>query len=295
MIMDTLLFNPKAGAAQRLGLTSEQLLGALESRGIRAGIPQEEMTEEETAEFARQARGRVIVAGGDGTIHCVLKAVNTCPILQLAIIPMGTANHFATALNLPTDVTEAIDVIARGHTRRIDLGTINGTVFTQAAGAGMHARAFRIYGEQLEKRALDAAATAFEIARSCEALAMRVRIDDLELCYELSQVTVANTPTYGRLFTVAPDAKIDDGLLDVVIIGRLSKLELMEYALAAITGTLSALPKTETYRGRRIEIEAAGNEPVEIHADATPAGFTPATVEVLPGCLEVVVPEANRS
>lgn len=289
--MDILFFNPHAGTIKKHGITAEQLLAKLEAKGIYAVIS-EYMTDDEMINVAAKASGRVIVAGGDGTIHSILKAVDRCHAMTLAIIPAGTANHLASALGIPNDLDAAIDVIAKGRTKSIDLGKVDGTVFSQAAGAGIHAKVFHLYGEHKEKSAVDAATAVGKALAGWEPQPMRVVIDGEPYVEELTQITAANTPKYGRV-TIAPDAKTDDGLLDVIMVGKLSKLEIIEYGIAAITGKLLDMPKTNTVRAKKIQIEAIGTEQIDVHADAEPVGFTPVMIEILPGCLNVVVPEGQ--
>jgi diacylglycerol kinase (ATP) len=244
-------------------------------------------------EIAVKATGRVIVAGGDGTVHALLKAAGGCHSLEMGIIPAGTSNHLAAALGIPQDIDAAIDVIASGHLKPIDLGKVNETFFSEAAGAGLHAKVFRNYGEHKEKSARDAASAVMAALSDWEPQLMRVIIDGDPYLEELTQITAANTPSYGARFTIAPDARVDDGLLDIVMVGSLSKIEIVEYGLAAMSGRLSSMPKTHTTRARKIEIAAVGDDPIEVHADAEPVGYTPAVIEVLPGCVQVIVPKES--
>lgn len=290
--MDILLFNPSAGAIAKSGLTPEHLIEMLGAKGVNAYIPHY-ITEDEMINVANKASGRIIVAGGDGTVHKILKAAAQCHAVSLAIIPIGTANHLANTLGIPQEIEAAIDIIAAGYTRHIDLGKVNGTVFSQAAGAGLHARVFHTYGEHEEKSAIDAASAAFKTWTDWEPQLLHIVIDGEPYIDEITQVTAANTPIYGRSFNIAPEARIDDGLLDVVILGKLSKFELVEYGLAIMAGRAADLPKTYTTRARKIEINSVLDEPVEVHADAEPVGHTPAVIEVLPGCLEVTVPKGS--
>lgn len=287
--MDVLLFNANAGRVKLFGITAGQILSKLRDRGIDVTAPQPP-TNGAVISSAIESRGRIIVVGGDGTIHKVLQAAEGCRVIKLAIIPAGTANHLATALGIPSDLDAAIDIIAAGHTRCIDLGTINGTVFSQAAGAGFHASAFHLYGEHKEKSLTDAVSAVVTALGSWEPQLMRVVIDGTPYLDELTQITAANTPVYGGVFHIAPQAVLDDGLLDIVILGNLNKLELVEYGLLAMDGAISRLHKTFTTQARRIEITTVGDTEVELHADALPAGHTPAVIEVMPKCLDVVVP-----
>lgn len=288
--MDTLLFNPNAGSARRLGLTAESLMKKLEANGIDATIPAAK-TEQEMIDAAAAATGRVIAVGGDGTIHSLLQAVNRCHALQLAIIPTGTANHFAGALGIPGDMNAAIDVIRSGYSKQIDLGKIDDTIFCEAAGAGLHARVFHIYGDRRDKSRVAAATTAITVLADWSPKPMRITIDGELYSHEVSQVTVANIPVYGGIFKIAPEAKMDDGLLDVVAFTDLSRAEVIQYGIAAMSGSHAGLPKTYMALAGRVEIEAVGTEQIEAHADALSAGHTPSVIEVLPGCLDVIVPE----
>ncbi len=289
--MDTLLFNPNAGKAKKIGLTPEDLASRFYARGIEVEYPPC-ATEAEILDAATRSGGRVIVAGGDGTIHALLQAVDRCRALRLGIIPVGSANHLANALGIPTDIDAAIDVFAEGHTREIDLGRVNGVVFSQAAGVGFHAAIFRAYGERTEKSRVDAISAAIATFSDWAPQLVRVIIDGVPYVEEVFQVTAANTSMYGGQFQIAPDAVIDDGLLDVIIVGSLNKVEIIEYSVAAAMGAHLGLAKTYITRAKRVEVAAVGDEQLAIHADAMSVGFTPAEIEVLPGCLQVVVPEA---
>lgn len=122
---------------------------------------------------------------------------------------------------------------------------------------------------------------------------VRVIIDGEPYLEEVTQVTASNTPMYGGQFTIAPEAVIDDGLLDIMVVGRLNKVEVLEYAAAALRGGIRSLSKTHTTRAKRIEVAAAASEEIPLHADAVAVGYTPAAIEVMPGCLEVMVPRED--
>ncbi len=286
--MNILLFNPNAGMARRLGLTEDNLLSRLKSKGIEV----ESICcgdGEEMARTAAETDGMAIVAGGDGTIHSLLQAVNRCNALRIAIIPCGTANHLATALDIPQNIDDAINIMASGQIKAIDIGSVNGTMFIQAAGVGLHARIFHQYGEHKEKSSIDAAAATLSVFSGWEPKSMKITIDGSSSVEEVTQVTVANTPMYGGRFLIAPEARLDDGLFDVVILGSMSKMEIIEYAVSAMTGALAGKPKTSIFRAKSIDIESLSG-PVEVHADAQPAGFTPKSIRILSDCVEVVVP-----
>lgn len=88
--------------------------------------------------------------GGDGTIYQAVQRP-VCLEVELGLIPLGTSNNLAIAAGIPLEVEAAIATIVEGRSKRIDLGRVGEKVFTQAAGAGFHAEAFRLYGERREK------------------------------------------------------------------------------------------------------------------------------------------------
>lgn len=278
--------------AKKIGLTQDVLGEKLSDKGLEFEIL-ESASDQQMAEHASRASGRVIVVGGDGTIHSLLQAVNKCGAMRLGIIPIGLANYLAKALGIPTGLEAAIDVIVAGHTRRIDLGKANSTIFCQAAGVGFHAAVFKAYGEHKEKSTLDAMNAALSTLVDWTPQLVRVIIDGEPYLEEVTQVTASNTPTYGGQFTIAPEAVIDDGLLDIIVVGKLNKVEVLEYAAAALRGGIRSLSKTHATRARTIEVAAVASEEIPLHADAVAVGYTPAAIEVLPGCLEVMVPRGD--
>jgi diacylglycerol kinase (ATP) len=241
-----------------------------------------------------EGRELVIVAGGDGTVHAVASALigREC---VLGIIPMGSMNNLAHSLGIPLPIDEACAVIATGEPQSIDVGQINGQAFIEVAGVGLEAALFPAAEEfktpgllMTIRGVLDGLRTllAFKPAR------LKISFDGTSgRPYDAIQVTICNAPYYGLHFQVAPDAVMDDGLLDIVIYSHFSKLEYLLHSVSISQGRRVYQPKITHRRAKTLRISA--NERVEVQADGFPHGFTPVEVKVMPGALRVLSQSAH--
>ena len=298
-----LILNPVAGntpiaETQGTGETNEEAI----LRGLRAyGIEPDVWytTLEDTGEgLAKKAADEgaelVIAAGGDGTIHAVAAGLIERES-TLGIIPMGTMNNLAHSLGIPLPIKAACAIIAKGDTRAIDVGNINGKVFTEVAGIGLEAA---LFPAAEEIKSLGFISTVRGVIQglftlfSFQPTKLRISFDDKKRRpYEAIQVTTCNAPFYGPHFQVAPDIVMDDGLLDVFIYKQFSKLEYIQHAISISQGRRIFQPKITHRRVKSLRIFT--DHPVEVQADGLPHGHTPATVTIIPGALRVRVPTIN--
>ena len=291
MTKASLIFNPNAGRARSHAITSETLSGQLLDRGIEVtdihvddmqGIP----------DFVESVEpGSLLIAGGgDGTMYEVVQ-VAACRQLDIGLVPLGTSNNLAVSAGIPMDIDAAVDVAASGRVRIVDLGVVDGRVFTEAAGVGFHAEVFRLYGEHQTRNLLRAGEALLKTLAKWEPQEMRVTVDGVSHSVSAVQVTVANTPLYGNSYPIAPNASLDDGLLDVAEIrGCKTRLELVACVTEFMEGREPEMSNTTRMRGRRIEIAPLNDARVPAHADSEPIGYAPVTIEVLPACLRLRVP-----
>lgn len=294
-----MIFNPTSG----ISTVTEKRMSPEETErtiveGLRAyGIEPELMytTPEDGGEgMAKRAAASgeklIIAVGGDGTIHAVANAlIGTRSVL--GIVATGTMNNLAHSLNVPDTIPSACTAIAKGVTRSIDVGVINGHTFLEVAGIGLEAELFPL-GEKFKSPGLFS--TIQSVWNSFKTLLAykptRIRITTNEgkrRTYSALQVTICNAPYYGVHFHMASHILMDDGLLDVFIYRHFSKLEYLRHAAAISQGKRVYQPKLQRLRVRALCVTTS--EPVAIQADGQPLGNTPAEITVLPGALRIRV------
>lgn len=273
--------------------TERTVVEALRAYGIEPKIYH--TTPEDTGQgLARRAAEEhaelVIAVGGDGTIHAVANGlVGTKSVL--GIIPTGTMNNLARSLNIPDTIPAACTTIVKGETRTIDVGKINDHVFLEVAGIGLEAALFPA-AEDIKRPGMltniRGAITGLKTLLSFKPTRLRITIDERQDSpYHALQVTICNAPFYGVHLQAAPDALMDDGLLDVIIYSNFSKFEYLRHAISISQGRRLYQPKLRYLRVQSLRVDA--DQPLEIQADGELLGNTPAFVKVLPGALRVRV------
>ena len=233
----------------------------------------------------------VIAAGGDGTIHAVASGLIGTKS-TLGIIAMGTMNNLAHSLSIPDTIEGACAIIAKGETKKVDIGNINNHVFLEVAGIGLEAVLFPAAEEIKSRGWLSSVRGVFDGLKSLftfKPASIKVSFDgNRSRSYKVLQVTVCNSPYYGVHLQVAPGTLMDDGLLDVVIYKNFSKLEFIRHSISITQGKRILEPKITRRKVKTLSIKA--DYPVAIHADGVVHGHTPALISVTPGALSVRVP-----
>ena len=295
-----LIFNPTSGIstvttkAMTPGETEEAIVAALGSYGIELEVYHTTPEDTGQALSTRAAANHtevVIAAGGDGTIHAVAKGLIGTQS-ALGIIPTGTMNNLARSLGIPETVEAACEVIARGETRTIDVGNVNGHAFFEVAGIGLEANLFPA-GEEIKAPGL--LSTVRGIIKGLATILtfkpprLSISFDERRRRpYHAIQVTICNAPFYGLHFQVAPNVVMDDGLLDVVVYKNFSKLEFIRHGISITQGRRMYQPKITHRKVKSLRIST--EQPVEVMVDGEIQGHTPATVTTISAALGVRVP-----
>lgn len=259
-----------------------------------------EAGEERTAMVIRAAVDegvrRIVAAGGDGTVSLVangLAEAEALDLVALGVLPLGTANDYARSLGLPLDPEEAIEVIRTGRARRVDLGHVDGLGsrwFVNVAVGGFGGRVNeRVASEK--KRVWGPLAylrTAAEEIANPERYRLHARLDDEEMEVEALHVIVANGTRSGGNIPVAPDARLDDGLLDVVLVPALELPDLIALAPRFLAG---GHVKDDRLVVRRVsEARFRAEPPMPFGADGEPLGSGMVEFGVAENALAVIVP-----
>jgi diacylglycerol kinase (ATP) len=219
--------------------------------------------------------------------------------VELAMIPRGTGWDFARSLGLPRNVDQAVAVVTGGRTRTIDLGRVTygpwgggeaSSLFANVASVGMSgaiAQRANDTTKALGGKVSYVWAT-FAVFARWSNTEVEVAIDGQTRRARMHDVVVANGPYFGGGMKICPDAKPDDGAFDVLLIGDLTKRDLLFTLPKTFRGTHLPHPKAEVIRGTQVSVSAPGPLPVEL--DGEQPGTTPATFELVPQALRVRVP-----
>lgn len=299
-----MLLNPQAGGCEDPG--------ELEAR-LTADLPDARVESSGSADEAREiveagldaGCATVVAVGGDGTVHSVLNALGPeFDRAALAILPLGTANDLARSLSVPLDLSEAVEAVAAGRTRRLDV------VEVRAHGDGGDGEDVRYFanvatggfaGQVREDLDEDDKSRWGPLSYVRAGLEQMGDIDRWRVEMELEgepgsvggpqtivNIVVANGSRAGGNLPVAPDADPGDGLLDVVWIREGSTAELGALAAKMAAGQHLDEDRVETARARSVRVRT---DPVmPFTADGEPFSSDDVEFRVLPGVLRLVVP-----
>ena len=280
--------NPVAGrgAGQEVG---ERLAAALRGRGMAL-----EVSRTARAGDGRAAAGRadgfdlVVVVGGDGTLNEVVNGLEAD--LPVALYPLGTGNVLAKELRLPRRIGPFCDMVAGGRERLVDVAALGPRRFVSMVGVGFDAAVARAVHEARDGaiRMMSYVAPLVRAWTRYRFPPVRVSLDGGEAIESAGFVLVSNVRSYGGPLVVTPDAVPDDGLLDVCVLPRGSRVRYLRALAAFLLGLQHSLSGARYHRARSVHVTA--DERVPCQVDGDPAGFLPAAIEVLDRRLRVVVP-----
>jgi diacylglycerol kinase (ATP) len=273
-----LLANPESGAGG-----ANDVGRLLADRG--AQVERFELDDCDAA--AASAPDRIVVAGGDGSVACVAEVAGRADI-PLAVVPVGTANDFARALDLPRDPIRAVTLAIDGtRSRRLDLGSVDGDrPFVNAVSTGLSPVAARkAHGLKRALGPLAYAVGALRAGLSAQPVDCSVRCEgDMLFSGEAWQVTVGLTGAFGGGAEVAADPR--DGILDVVAVEAGSRPRLIAHAYGMRAGRVERQRGVISGRGSEIEIETDGRTGFNIDGEIVAARSL--RLSVLPRAFEVV-------
>ena len=230
----------------------------------------------------------IVAAGGDGTVNDVVNGIAGSD-LTLGILPVGTMNVFAAELGIPGDLDAAWAVIRAGHTRRVDLARANGRYFVQLAGVGLDAQVVQETSRNFKRNfgPLSYVISAAQIAAR-KPPRLLVEADGVER--EGSFVLIGNGRYYGGPVAVFKDARIDDGLLDVLIFKNLGYLDIARYLGTIFMGKHTDLADVEYFQTKKAAVRSDDDVPVEV--DGEVISQLPITFRISSRKLRVLVPAA---
>ncbi len=285
-----LLVNPHSARGKTLRLLP-QVERALDSHRIAFRVMQTHDLKHgtELALDAVEAGEVPVVLSGDGLIGAIGGAMAGSDT-PLGIIPGGRGNDLARVLGIPADPAAAVEVIAAGRTRRIDVGEANGHRFLGIASAGFESEANRIANQTRFLRGnLVYAAAALRALLGWRAVRFTVALDQERIRFSGYSVSAANSRAYGGGMFIAPNADLSDGEFDLVMIGEVGKFKFLSNLPKVFKGTHVDEDEVRVFRTPHLELSAS--RALAVYADGEHLTDLPVSLRLLPRALGVLAPQ----
>ncbi|HET7434699.1 MAG TPA: diacylglycerol kinase family protein [Thermoanaerobaculia bacterium] len=274
-----LIYNPAAGRgrARRWVRDVEEYL---RQRGARVDCEPSTSPQDLTRIAAESSRNRdydrVVICGGDGTLNLAVREFDL-ERGTMALIPSGSGDDFAKVLGLPRKLRGACDMVLDGKPREVDVATANGIRFLGVAGLGFDSEVASFAnrnGRFLRGSAVYLYAI-FRVLPKFTPRPVRIMTNGKTRSEEIMFAAVGNSRQYGGGIRITPSAVIDDGELDLTIVHRTSRGQLLKTLPLAYTGAHVKSAFVETGRGREYHFDA--DAPMEVYADGEAITRTPVT------------------
>lgn len=290
-----LILNAKSGSADRLG----ELLLSLDGLRLELVMPGDAA---DLQHYVRQASGRLrrmIVAGGDGTLNCVVNALGDDSSVDLALLPLGTGNDFSRCLGFAElSIHDVFSIAMEGRVDRIDAAICRTDerefAFVNVANGGLGGRIAALVDGDVKQTVGPAAYWLASAQALTDLVTHRVEltVDSQSMTCDLIGLAIANGRFAGGGFEVAPYAQIDDGELDLTLIPDLSALQVLTASTRYVLDGQPDETPAEAMRGRRVEFRS--DPPMPFSIDGESFEIAHGVVECRPEALSFVAPRGVR-
>lgn len=290
------ILNPRSGGGNA-ARAWEAVRGVLDGAGVAHALAETRGRGDATSlaeAAAREGWPAVLVLGGDGTVHeaanGLLRATDDdAPTVAMGIVPVGSGNDYAALLGIPRSPGGATRRALSAAPRLLDVGRVNGRWFVNAMGVGLDARVAieanrvrRLRGMGMYLWALARVLPRFRPPR------MRVELDGETIDRPLTLVAIANGARVGGGFHISPQARLDDGVLDLCACDALGTLGILGFLPRVMRGTHVGSACVTMRQVRRVRITSAEPLPVHVDGEILSEDARELEVEVEPGRLRVL-------
>ena len=291
----TIISNPTSGKGESLK-TAIQIHKILEPYGFEVEIKNTSGhgdAKNLASEAIHEGVQSIICCGGDGTIHEIINGLSTINPQhskpKLGIMPTGRCNNLAKELNLDNSPNNLCQLIIDSQYNSIDLGKVNETLFATVAALGFDSKVAEYVDEGKHPKFLSGTLSylygIFAVLFKFSCPKVSIKGDFGSYTGNIFLVASGNTPDYGGDFKITPNAKIDDGILNICIVKNISKIKALILLPRVFFGTHIKHPKAIYEPSKNLSISSENS--ISIWADGEYVGTTPATISILPKALNV--------
>jgi diacylglycerol kinase family enzyme len=300
----TVLVNRNGGSVRKQGITAASLREVFQKAGTEADvhlIPGEEICD--AARAAVKAGAEAVVAGGgDGTIRAVASVLVGGEV-PLGVLPLGTLNHFATDLKIPTDLAEAAKVIAEGAVRPLDVGEVNDEIFLNNSSIGFYPPIVQARDQEMKHSShgkwVSMAIVTFKLLPRLSSLRLKISSGDWSVERKTEVLFVGNNEYVLSAFAHgAPDRVADSGNLYLYLARSRSRLGLVGVALLGLVRDIKRTESVEDWRLPEFTVDVRRKRAIPVAFDGEVSMMrSPLRYRTRPRALQVILPpeEAEAS
>jgi diacylglycerol kinase (ATP) len=293
-----LIYNPTSGR-EEMRKRLPEVLAKLERGGLEtsthATIGEGDATLA-AAEAIERGFDLIIAAGGDGTLYEVINGMaEKSHRPPLGILPVGTTNDFARALAIPRNLEAACDLIVKQFTRDIDVGKVNNRYFINIAGGGSMTELTYEVPSKLKTMLGQLAyyMKGLEKLPRLRPIELLLKSDEMELHEEVMMFLITNSNSVGGFEKLAPDASLNDGLFDVLVLKKTNLAEFIRLTTLALRGEHLYDPNVIYFQTRHLEVSSP--DYVQLNLDGEFGGTLPCVFTNLKSHLQIIVDESGQS
>lgn len=292
------LLNPISGTSKK-----DALKKMIERETTAQGIPFEFMKTNASGDYellrdkiAHENITDVVMIGGDGTVNQVTAALRNIPV-RFGIIPVGSGNGLARAANIPTKPQQALALIFAGKSQKIDAFLVNGSYSCMLSGIGFDAKVAHDFANKSTRGLMMYTQQSIINYFKAHPYQFEIVLDNFSFFTDAFFISIANSNQFGNNFTIAPQASLQDGLLDIVVVQKMNKAKLPFAILQQVRGNNKLQQLVEDMSQKNIlyfqtdTITIRNLKHAPLHIDGEPRETAEEfRIEILKECFELIQP-----
>lgn len=285
-----LIINPISGVKSKAGL-KETVTARLAKEGIEVATVYTERgghASELALSAVSKGFGMVVSAGGDGTVNEIANAISHTP-LTLGILPFGSGNGLSRSLGIPQDLDGALNVIASGNKCLCDRGMAGGNPFYCTFGVGFDAAVSEKFANDKRRGKATYIKNVLLEFLKYRSKPYAISVNGKVVVDKAFLITVCNATQYGNNAYIAPQAKLDDGMLDIVVVHEGNPLQTVKLGVDLMAGYMDKNRRIDSFRAPHATITRLDDDPVHVDGEPRNMGRN-IRIECDPAALAVFAP-----